>query len=78
MVLQYVLRSKLGTFTGMEFSMQVSLIAKYSDRLMIVSADVLSVLPTVLIRNLYQILLLGRLVSATDAGPISGTHLVCL
>ena len=38
-VLQYDLRSKSGTFTAIEFSIQVSLIAEYSDRLMIVSVE---------------------------------------
>ena len=40
-VLQYDLRSK-PIFTGMEFSIQVSVIAKYSDRLIIVSVGISS------------------------------------
>ena len=91
MVYQCHLSSKPNTFIGMELYIQVSLIAKYSDRFkQSASRDVFWVrvqtlcinignkYNTMLIRNTIHFFLLLRLVSAKYAGPISGTHLVSL
>ena len=53
MNLQFVEEEKPGTFTGMKFSIQVSLVAKYLDRLMTVSVEMSTECDyTMLIRNI--------------------------